>query len=418
MKGMQRFFLIFVGFGFFMGVVFPFYAKFFVNWKEGMLVFFIIGCLIAGSTIGIVNFFIFRNILKGLYAKFRDDYRDHLGILIECKDERGCDLYEQMVSSFDLLLNEVVVLIKKIQDAAGMILDTSLNLSNGVVEVNKTGDLVQTSVQTIVENSANLSVQTMQSVETIEKMIAVMNNIGIAVTETKTYSEEAKEITERSKKEAKNAEEKMDSVKRNFAESTEAIGKLAEKSEEITRIVEMINKISEQTNLLALNAAIEAAHAGEAGKGFAVVADEVRKLAEESQKATKQISSLVESIRGEISGAVESISRGNDEMEKSSRIIVNSLESFGSVSEKIAESDAKITRIFEYANEGTRSSKNVKASVVEIKEYVERSEEHSKKIAEYNEKNTNVVASITKIADELKKNSVELEERANRFKIR
>ena len=91
--------------------------------------------------------------------------------------------------------------------------------------------------------------------------------------------------------------------------TTQTVGKLGDSSQEIATVIKLINGIAEQTNLLALNATIEAARAGEAGKGFAVVASEVKELAQETARATEDISQRVEAIQTDTAGAVDAISR-------------------------------------------------------------------------------------------------------------
>jgi methyl-accepting chemotaxis protein len=91
--------------------------------------------------------------------------------------------------------------------------------------------------------------------------------------------------------------------------TTQTVGKLGDSSQEIATVIKLINGIAEQTNLLALNATIEAARAGEAGKGFAVVASEVKELAQETARATEDISHRVEAIQTDTAGAVDAISR-------------------------------------------------------------------------------------------------------------
>ncbi len=113
--------------------------------------------------------------------------------------------------------------------------------------------------------------------------------------------------------------DKMQQIGQGSEAVEKAISELANGSNEINEIVELISTIAGQTDLLALNAAIEAARAGEHGRGFAVVAEEVRKLAEESNQAARQIGALIQRNQANMEQAVAATQAGQKASRPESR---------------------------------------------------------------------------------------------------
>jgi len=112
------------------------------------------------------------------------------------------------------------------------------------------------------------------------------------------------------------ASEVIGTVQSDVQGAVGGINELAQSSDRIGNVVQLIQEIAEQTNLLALNATIEAARAGEAGKGFAVVAAEVKSLANQTAKATDEISTLIGNIQRSTQGTVSGIQRVSEGVDR------------------------------------------------------------------------------------------------------
>ena len=159
------------------------------------------------------------------------------------------------------------------------------------VNVDQTSSSIQemgASIEEVAKNSTNLLTSVDETSSTIEEMTASIQSIEGKVRVVDTVSREAAEI-----------------ANTRGEELSQMIANIGVASQDIGKIVSIIEDIADQTNLLALNAAIGAAHAGEAGRGFAVVAEEVKRLAERSVTSTREIAGVVENVQKNTADAIE-----------------------------------------------------------------------------------------------------------------
>ncbi len=144
------------------------------------------------------------------------------------------------------------------------------------------------------DKTETISTNAGQAAESIALVATASTQLDQSIGDISTRLEASRK---RSQDGAENAEAAMVTVR-----------SLVERADAIHRVIELISDIAEQTNLLALNATIEAARAGEAGRGFAVVASEVKSLAEQTGKATEEISGQIAGIQEASTGAADGLS--------------------------------------------------------------------------------------------------------------
>ncbi len=161
-----------------------------------------------------------------------------------------------------------------------------VNLQKALVEVNRTGETIESGAEQVAKASQGLSQGATDQAASLQQTNSSIQEIASKTNHNAESAQQAKLLSDEVKKRAHEGNEKMRSL-------IIAMQEINQSGQEILKITKAIESIAFQTNLLALNAAVEAARAGKHGKGFAVVAEEVRRLAAKSAKATSDTTELI-----------------------------------------------------------------------------------------------------------------------------
>jgi methyl-accepting chemotaxis protein len=304
--------------------------------------------LVLGMLIGIgIGIYVVRDVSRGIASVVKPMQALGAGDLTAVVPHQGERTEIGTMANSLQVFKEALIAKKAADEAAAIDADAKIERGRRVDSVTRDfesmiGKIVETvsAASTELEASAGTLTATAGRSQQLSTIVAAASeeastNVQSVASATEEMASSVNEISRQVQESANIANEAVEQAR----ETNQRVGELAKAAARIGDVVELINTIAGQTNLLALNATIEAARAGEAGRGFAVVATEVKALAEQTAKATGEISLQINGIQAateEAVGAIKNIGDTIGRMSEISSTIASAVEEQGTATQEIS----------------------------------------------------------------------------------
>ncbi len=268
---------------------------------------------------------------------------------------------------FNAIIENLRTVVTQVKSSAAQV-NTSIGKNEAAI-----GQLADDALQ-----QANETTRTLDSLEAMtQSILNVANNAQTAAAVTRNAADQAKQGGAAMDETVNNITALRDTI----GETAKKVKRLGEASQEISKVVSLINQIAMQTNLLAINAGIEAARAGEEAQGFAVVAEEVAELATRSAAATREIEQIVSNIQQETSEVVNAMEQGTTQVVKSSQMASEAKLSL----RQVVDGSRQVDELVQAISNATVSQVDTSAQISELMKAIalisKRTSESSKQIS-------------------------------------
>lgn len=331
---------------------------------------------------------------------------------VKSKDEIG-----ELAKAMNTMQEKLKAMIGNIAKASELLASRSEELTQSAYEVKEGSQQIAATMEEIAagtETQSNSAMDLASAMQVYAEEVSNANDHGEKIQES---SQEVLKITKEGSQLMQSSKKQMEKIDNIVRESVKKVEALETQTQEISKLVAMIQEIADQTNLLALNAAIEAARAGEHGAGFAVVAEEVRKLAEQVSVSVTDITEIVENIQNESSIVTNTLQTGYEEVAQGK----NEIET---TSEKFNEINCAVNKMVENIQSISSSLASIAANNEEMNSAIEEiaavSEESAAGVEETTASTEQTSASLEEVSEnlnELSQLAIDLNDLIRHFKL-
>jgi methyl-accepting chemotaxis protein len=259
------------------------------------------------------------------------------------------------------LLNALQQMQNNLRSTLSLIGSSASQLASAATELNS---VTEDSHRGLHQQNAEIE----QAATAVNEMTSAVEEVARNAVSTSQASSESNTAAQDGQARVIETVTSIQNLSSNVQHTSVLVQSLADQSQDIGKVLDVIRSIAEQTNLLALNAAIEAARAGESGRGFAVVADEVRALAHRTQQSTLEIDKMVSTMRSGSSEALESMLVSRSRASETLELAQGAGESLTRITSSINQISERNLVIASAAEEQAQVAREVDRNIVNIRD--------------------------------------------------